>query len=130
MPFGGTRDVPGGGFVSGGFTPGPWEIHAMGANDTARFVDGEAWQYDQRNIGKGDVLIGTVDWNTACNGGYPAVGSRDEMLANASLIAAAPDLLEALERMLDEFDADEFGAEGQMRTCAQARAAIVKAVVS
>jgi len=47
----------------------------------------------------------------------------EEMLANANLIAAAPELLEALEMVLD----DPESLDGRPRTYSAARAAIAKA---
>ena len=48
----------------------------------------------------------------------------EEMLANANLIAAAPELLEALEALADRYN-DVIGNEGV--ECYKARAAIAKA---
>ena len=48
-----------------------------------------------------------------------------EMQANAALLAAAPELLDALRGMLEVFG-DEFGI-GSSDTCDAARAAIAKA---
>lgn len=52
----------------------------------------------------------------------------DEVAANAALFGATHDLLTALEEMLSQFDADEFGSEGQMQACSKARAAIARAL--
>ena len=54
----------------------------------------------------------------------PFLNSRAESVANSKLISAAPDLLEALEAMLEDFDgwSDEF-----ILSIEKARAAIEKA---
>lgn len=67
-------------------TPAPWGYQG-GDNASAEV-----------NIGETTANIDRADKNT---GQY--VISRDEMEANAKLIAAAPELLEALERALHDF---------------------------
>jgi hypothetical protein len=69
--------------------------------------------------------------------GYPIAGTRtkrpdEENAANAILISAAPDLLEALEEITNDyserFDLDSPSTNPGIKTCiAQARAAIAKA---
>ena len=89
------------------WTPGPWKFgHTMGD----RLWVGP--EYDK-------APVALVDWDSA--------DARHEARFNARLIAAAPDLAEALQWMIDEFDADEFGSEGQMQTCHKARMALAKA---
>ena len=80
-------------------TPGPWRVES-GPYYRAIRVDSEVIA-DMRQI------------------------SRSFNESNARLIAAAPDLLAALEGMLEVFG-DEFGA-GESDTCDAARAAIAKA---
>jgi hypothetical protein len=90
-------------------TPGPWKFGSK--------TDGDLYK---RNI------AGVDGYHVA------AVSSRDdhEVDANARLIAAAPDLLEALQ---DLFDADMEhvlmgdGKDDQIEAIAKARAAIAKA---
>ncbi len=79
-------------------TPGPWEV------------------FDTICIG---VMSTPRECDVAHCSGHDSGRSRDEELANARLIAAAPDLLTALERILSYDDQVE-GAEA-------ARAAIAKA---
>lgn len=52
--------------------------------------------------------------------------SREEVDANARLIAAAPELLEALESMLEIYD-DGVGRDWELQAWKDARAAITKA---
>ena len=69
---------------------------------------------------------------------YAAIGGFDrsdpeqlaEALANARLIAAAPELLEALEALVNDFGQDGYGGEfedGECRVIDMARNAIAKA---
>ncbi len=81
-------------------TPGPW------INDG----DGIVWS-------ESDPIYG---WIADCRN-----GAQD---ANARLIAAAPDLLEALRSMLSEFSVMASPATaGEIAACEAARAAIAKA---
>ena len=70
---------------------------------------------------------------------YAAIGGFDrsdpeqlaEALANARLIAAAPELLEALEALVNDFGRDGYGGEledGECRVIDMARNAIAKAI--
>lgn len=86
-------------------TPGPWAMPDSGQGRISKVGANGGW----------DGLIATAD----C-GDYAR--SRDEGLANALLIAAAPDMLETLKR-LREMCAD-FGAK---TACDIADAAIFKA---
>lgn len=62
-----------------GFTPGPWELE-LGRDNAPRGLRGPA-EVEHRNI---------INWNGFSSPTKPA------SMANARLIAAAPDLLEAL----------------------------------
>ncbi len=63
--------------------PGPW------------VWNGKDMPFADIEDARGNVIAGMV-----YNGGHPQVASRDEMLANARLIAAAPELLDALRLVL------------------------------
>ena len=92
-------------------TPGPWHVESM--------ID-----YG-RDIYAGDRWIGQAnnDHGTDINeSGFP---SNSECDANASLIAAAPDLLEALEVIIRDGRLQTF--EDREKCRAIARAAIAKA---
>jgi hypothetical protein len=82
-------------------TPGPW------------FVGGATGYINQLSI---SPSIGCV------------YGAGEELLANAQLVAAAPELLAALQLMLDVF-LDTEGTDGARETEAKeiARAAVAKA---
>lgn len=89
-------------------TPGPWRLSSESPNIIKR---------DYTHIGLGDssgYLIASSMGND--NSGFYA--TVEEGLANARLIAAAPDLLEALQIMID------FGDE---TACEIARKTIAKA---
>lgn len=68
-------------------TPGPWKAsRSFGENKTARF------------------LVSAIDSNkTLENGYFAACVAVCDIEANARLIAAAPELLEALKILLEEF---------------------------
>ena len=57
-------------------------------------------------------------------------GNKEKKIANAQLIAAAPDLLEALQEALDDWDDTHFNNEFPYRIAWEdkARAAIAKAL--
>jgi len=90
-------------------TPGPWWIDEDG--DYLCICEGEVNEYGEREE------VATL----ACN--------RPSLLlcqpANARLIAAAPELLEALVAMRDEFTSN--GTDSQHNACRMADAAILKA---
>ena len=114
-------------------TPGPWSAHINGSingNDPAlgHETDCSEQGFVAHTVcfGVGDVLLGEVSaykFSVDDDGGYRRVADFDENRANARLIAAAPELLAALQRLMgatiDMQDAIEAGR--------QARAAIFKA---
>ena len=81
-------------------TPGPWTCDAIGVKDS----DG----YSVCSTGNNRVIIG------------------DERAANLHLIAAAPDLLDALRRVLRHIPAD-FGGASLSDDIHRARRAIARA---
>jgi hypothetical protein len=105
---------------------------------TARHTPGP-WSIGDENNACCDVLLGT-EHNLTCsmdrrdNNTFAEVISREEMLANAHLIAAAPDLLEACQKLVDWDEREKDHAIGFMERiflCAEAfelmNAAIAKA---
>lgn len=105
-------------------TPGPWEVtndinvfSALGADsgDGHKAHSTDGWQVADCSEGL-----------TFVDGGMVELG-YDVKKANARLIAAAPDLLEALEYMLNcQYDYDP-RRQADCDMCAKARAAISKA---
>jgi hypothetical protein len=93
-------------------TPGPWEW------------DGDVWEYDREN---------EAPWLMSAKTGMPVIkGDIDCMRDDARLIAAAPELLEALEALVDDYMQWEMNpVSGNARNVHdlhdQARAAIAKA---
>ena len=73
------------------YTPGPWET---GRPDMATLVEG----VDSKWIYAGDIYIAVA---SGC-----ASENWDEVMANARLIAAAPELLAACELVLEVLDQD------------------------
>ena len=92
-------------------TPGPWELF-------------ESTKYSKSLFSHDGAFIASID------GGKPGEVSIDEMQANSRLIAAAPDLVWALERMLREHDALQMatGKTGdRWEAATYARATLAKA---
>ena len=109
------------------FTPGPWITESSDSNGIAC-------------VATADNLLEICEvWGSSENG----ISVDDESMANATLIAAAPDLLEALENLLwhaevlEEFiesergrgrNADQLYADGEMHNyMVEAKASILKA---
>ena len=85
------------------------------------------WRVDRGSMLKGvNVITPRHEW--IC---YLGMASRPDVVADANLIAAAPELLEALEELLRIFDVYEDGCFGAIpegtAPFAAARAAIAKA---
>ncbi len=101
-------------------TPGPWRHRAAGNLGNCIEADSGRRQFD------GDDGFRTVAMFQACEPTGLASKEAQNAAANARLIAAAPELLAALDVMLSAFDGN---AEGMERALAkqQARAAIAKA---
>lgn len=89
-------------------TPGPWHVELGGFvySKTKKVAD------------------------VGLNGGYFAsrISAEPERTANARLIAAAPELLEALEALLA--DHEKYCEHGSFESADAARAAIAKALVT
>lgn len=92
-------------------TPGPWKIHFYDditkCPMTVDHAEGEpSWEYLNFQIATkqadrfAEVIVGEVQARNAQNGGWPTVNDWDECRANARLIAAAPEMLEALEEAI------------------------------
>lgn len=78
-------------------TKGPWNIHPHYSGEPIEVESGkEKWVHWSLRVGPGEKIVADVSGRTAL-GGFPVPGNQAEVFANAHLIAAAPDLLEALE---------------------------------
>ena len=98
------------------FTPGPW---VLGGKDGDKF-GADGYIYCNNSIGSAIAICYGDDLKCS-------VFSRSEEVANAKLIAAAPDLLEALENLLKAFDGAFAGAYGRGPLYIAANSAINKA---
>jgi hypothetical protein len=102
----------------GGFTPGPWSV-SLTDNPAHGASWGGYWQIDA-----GDD---SVACNQFCYAGY---GNQARSIANARLIAAAPELLAAAQSAVDLISGDLTGVEWKT-ACSEflrrTRAAIAKA---
>jgi hypothetical protein len=79
-------------------TPAPWKVLVGGGEDLAH--PGVDTEDESLSI----VILGFKD-SDEDDGGVRG-SNYNEALANAHLIAAAPDLLEALKAMVDKFDSE------------------------
>lgn len=94
-----------------GFTPGPWQIHeATRYGDRSQWSEYEIWSQDC------DVLVATEVRRAHRDGG----------LANVRLIAAAPELLEALLQC-QEYLRHSLGSTSDVNPFPAMEAAIAKA---
>ncbi len=103
-----------------GHTPGPWFLNGLAHTTTGgnRFASGVI------HIGAGEspkTLVAKVEWREL---------STIECKANARLIAAAPDLLAALQWLADEYELLANRGHCSHANLKQSRAAISKATQS
>ena len=93
-------------------TPGPWHLEEMGYNSSSYYIRGSSESGDRLTIGKGAVA-------------HIPRSTVNPMEANARLIAAAPELLEALAEIVSA--ADGRGWDQLDPSFSKARSAIAKA---
>lgn len=104
-------------------TPGPWEVDIHGNIKCPPIGDGR--KYDGLHYVASTTGLSGERVANLCGGAYRPI---EESKANASLIAAAPDLLEALRELLNAPDPDEVeDATPRFRAVMKAHAAIAKA---
>lgn len=113
-------------------TPGPWNIHPAYEDDMnikaySSGDDSEPWVACEAYIARGETIVCKAEMRTSRNG-WPLPRTRGEMIANANLIIAAPDMLEVLEWIDNEFDVrdDEFGGFLFTRTDIEKVRSIIK----
>lgn len=106
-------------------TQGEWEIHRHYVDCKPFIVTndvGHKWVAFDLPISAGGKLIGSVTSSTL-RSGWPQVDNEEEARANARLIVAAPELLEALMAIMHGEGVPEILPEQLQK----ARAAIAKA---
>ena len=93
-------------------TPGPWKVRPYDLDseiNPARECEskGEKWQYQDWAIINPVTLrtVATVGWRLD-RGGWGPTKNRAEAVANRNLIEAAPDLLTALEDLVNGIQTD------------------------
>lgn len=97
--------------IVSGHTPGPWQAARAGSSVVGIPI-----------VGPGGRAIGSLHWAH-----LPGLADfNKEQLANALLIAAAPDLLEALRELERVYETGDFDSEFKP-ALEKARAAIAKA---
>ena len=101
--------------IQGSHTPGPWKARSIKNDEGGIWIDCDAW----RHKGRGGLLGGTLATAHANGTGDGSVG------ANAKLIAAAPELLAALEALVDT--RNQAGGIPNPFVMEEARKAIAKA---
>jgi hypothetical protein len=90
-------------------TPGPWHL---------LLTHGAAFEIgDHSDLNKANILCTRYEWEERAG----------EMLANGRLMAAAPDLLEALQAILPDAVGNHIGGPDTQARIDAARAAITKA---
>ena len=96
-------------------TPGPWTIDYCDGDQHYPYI--KAGQHVSGGYRVSYIIADKI-------GGREPAGDRSEVAANARLLAAAPDLLEALQLLMRKV---ECGTALHCEICDQARAAIAKA---
>jgi len=116
-------------------TPGPWRFDCGQPEGAMRVngSDGRVWDYTGFRFWSGDVLLGEVDCykflDAQPSSGFERTQDREQAEANARLIAAAPELLAALDLIASGLEADGRTLDGMTKAAAAkiARAALAKA---
>ena len=94
-----------------GWTPGPWRAETS--------TPEEGYDHWRVTHGQGGYLFEVAS--------IPLLSESPEGCANATLIAAAPELYEALERLVDDTSAGRLGGVSLAHGIKAARAALKKA---
>lgn len=101
-------------------TPGPWSQHEYSIGAEPFVVtpsNGDApWVAFDLTVGAGDVIVAEVMMQAGAQCVYSHVTNEDECRANFHLIAAAPELLEALENAVSSLAAKSTNEESQELT--------------
>ena len=116
-------------------TAGPWtDAHPFRTPVWTKVRATQAhgdFEFASIGIGQGNKFLARVEGKRGdvAGVGYPHVDDMDELFANARLIASAPDLLAALQKILD-YEDELLATLTGMTVVAHARLAIAKAVQS
>ncbi|HEX7852095.1 MAG TPA: hypothetical protein VF503_00180 [Sphingobium sp.] len=85
--------------MSAQHTPGPLSVHNYSGIQGRKLLnlsDGRTVEVAAITIGAGRTMIGEVRYSSEASG-FPTVNDHGEMLANAALFIAAPDLVKAAD---------------------------------
>lgn len=93
-------------------TKGKWKVYEP-FNAPLKSEDGLSEHLSHWILNEQNVFIADVGYNTVKNEGLPLVDKVDEMKANAKLIAAAPELLEACNYFIELFQESDMRPEDE-----------------
>ena len=92
-------------------TPGPWRFHPAYEAPERLVIppkdNGEhGWVAWTVRIAQGEKLVAATNGSSYVNGGHQRPNNPEEVVANAHLIAAAPEMLAALVRLTKHAEAN------------------------
>lgn len=101
------------------FTKGPWRF---GTNNIANTIEAQSGSSKRDDWDDDYRVVATVQ---ACIDDYNHAAREENVTANLHLVAAAPDLYEALKAIMDDVEPTEFALSSHIRDAA--RSALAKA---
>jgi hypothetical protein len=119
-------------------TPGPWGFHPhMDCQDDGLGHITNCDDFDACTIyiGRGEVMLAEVqafDFRGSVYSGYPKISNFDEARANARLIAAAPELLDAAKLVIAWYESEDDHSKAdfyqRLQMCRDSEAALRAAI--
>lgn len=94
------------------YTPGPWRVFENMFHDNLLVeCDMGRWHYSNRHIAAGkDTIIAEVSTSVGNAPGYPHA-KKEEFMSNVTLIAAAPELVEAAETVMKWWEEHQYDCD-------------------